>query len=211
MGKAVRKQAQEKYHHISFVSEEYETYKKFRVLEGATSLRTFLAVRVKEDLRLVNYRCLEFPNWVGDTSFLKLTRVTMHGSKKCASLPPLGQLLSLKELYIQGMEDAKVVGGFGVSWELSCISDGRCGRPNSRSGAGDAVFPCLQVLLIEGCPKVVEVSLEAPLPPLRDLKISSCVAMDLNAVEELEVRSCDKLRYLLEPKEAEASSKVLVS
>ncbi|PWA89678.1 hypothetical protein CTI12_AA099410 [Artemisia annua] len=75
-----------------------------------------------EDLRLVSYRYLEFSNWVGDTSFLKVTHVTIYGSKKCASLPPLGQLLSLKELYIQGMEDAKVVGGFGVSWELSCIS-----------------------------------------------------------------------------------------
>ena len=42
MGKDVRKQAQKStVISISFVCEEYETYKKFRV-QGATSLRTFL-------------------------------------------------------------------------------------------------------------------------------------------------------------------------
>ncbi|GKD20157.1 NB-ARC domains-containing protein, partial [Tanacetum coccineum] len=206
-----------------------------------------------EDLRLVNYRCLEFPNWVGDTSFLKLARVSIHGSKKCASLPPLGQLLSLKELYIQGMEDVKVVGleflGNSTAFpSLKVLSFARMPgwevwTTDSRSGVGDAVFPCLEELSIEDCPNLVEVSLET-LPSLRILMIKECgngvlrslvhaapsvrkleidsisgltnevwrgVILDLEAVDELIVRSCDELRYLWESEEVGASSKVLVN
>ncbi|GKC77566.1 NBS-LRR resistance-like protein [Tanacetum coccineum] len=63
-----------------------------------------------EKLGIANYLGLEFPKWVGDPSFRQLARVSISGCKKCTSLPPLGQLQSLKKLSIQDMGDVKVVG-----------------------------------------------------------------------------------------------------
>nr|GEX39317.1 NBS-LRR resistance-like protein [Tanacetum cinerariifolium] len=112
-------------------------------------------------LVIVNYLGLGFPKWVGDPPFYQLARVSIRGCKKYTSLPPLGNLQSLKELSIQDMDDVKVVGsvvfGTGLAfpsveslsfqnmsrWEVWSIS-------NSRSGVGDSVFPCLKRLDIEG-------------------------------------------------------------
>ncbi|KAD6453339.1 hypothetical protein E3N88_08044 [Mikania micrantha] len=47
MGKDVKKEALEKYHHMSFIREEYVPYKKFEVFKGAKRLRTFLAKPVR--------------------------------------------------------------------------------------------------------------------------------------------------------------------
>ncbi|PWA50729.1 NB-ARC domains-containing protein [Artemisia annua] len=206
-----------------------------------------------EKLGIVNYLGLEFPKWVGDPSFRQLARVSIRGCKKCTSLPPLGQLQSLKELCIQDMGDVKVV---GLEFLGTCVAfpsleilklEGMPGwevwSTNNTSGVGDSVFPCLQELSVKCCPNLVEVSVEA-IPSLRVLKIEECgngvvrslvhatpsvtkleivsisgltdelwrgVILDLKAVEELEVRSCDELRYLWESKEAETSSKVLVN
>ncbi|PWA52828.1 NBS-LRR resistance-like protein [Artemisia annua] len=135
-------------------------------------------------LGIVNYLGLEFPKWVGDPSFRQLARVSLRGCEKCTSLPPFGQLQSLKELSIQGMVGVKVVGSefFGTglafpsleSLSIGYMSGWEVWSTNSRSGVGDSVFPCLQELSIAGCPKLVVVSLEAPLPSLRVLKISYC-------------------------------------
>ncbi|PWA59794.1 NBS-LRR resistance-like protein [Artemisia annua] len=160
-------------------------------------------------LGIVNYLGLEFPKWVGDPSFRQVARVSISGCTKCTSLPPLGQLQSLKELSFKDMGDVKVVGSefFGTglafpsleSLSFRNMSGWEVWSTNSRSGVGDSVFPCLkelhitdclnlvefsfegdevfpclQELSVEGCPKLVEVSLEAPLPSLRDLKISLC-------------------------------------
>nr|GEY97555.1 hypothetical protein [Tanacetum cinerariifolium] len=135
------------------------------------------------------------------------------------SLPPLGQLLSLKGLSIQDMNDVKDVG-----FEFL---------------GNDVAFPSLEILNFQ-----VEVSLKAPLLSLRGLRINKRgnglmrslvrlapsvtkleivsisgltnevwrgAILDLKAVEELKVKECNKIRYLLESKETEASSKVLVN
>ncbi|PWA45586.1 NB-ARC domains-containing protein [Artemisia annua] len=135
-------------------------------------------------LGIVNYLGLEFPKWVGETSFHKLARVSIYGCKKCTSLPPLGQLPSLKRLSIQDMDDVKNVGlefiGTGVAFpsleilKFKGMRSWEVWSTYSRSGVGDSVFPCLQVLNIEGCPNLVEVSLKAPLLSLTDLVIHGC-------------------------------------
>ncbi|GJX17518.1 NB-ARC domains-containing protein [Tanacetum coccineum] len=131
-------------------------------------------------LGIVNYLGLEFPKWVGDPSFHKLARVSIRGCKKCTSLPPLGQLRSLKELSIQDMFDIKVVGseflGTGLVFpRLEVLSfEGMQGwEVWSTNGTSTAVFPRLKELLITNCPNLVNVSLET-LPLLKHLEISSC-------------------------------------
>ncbi|XP_023735399.1 putative disease resistance protein At3g14460 [Lactuca sativa] len=130
-----------------------------------------------EKLRIESYRGIEFPNWVGDPSFCRLTRVSIDGCEECTSLPRLGQLPSLKELFIGEMSTVKVVGldllGTGLAFPSLEIL-----RFESMSGweewsTNSGAFPCLQELHIEDCPNLVQVSLEE-LPSLRVLKVIKC-------------------------------------
>ncbi|KAJ0672876.1 putative P-loop containing nucleoside triphosphate hydrolase, leucine-rich repeat domain superfamily [Helianthus annuus] len=59
-------------------------------------------------LKIRLYGGLEFPNWVGDPSFLHLKHVSISGCKRCTSIPPLGQLPSLKDLLIEGLHGVEV-------------------------------------------------------------------------------------------------------
>ncbi|KAJ0673127.1 putative P-loop containing nucleoside triphosphate hydrolase, leucine-rich repeat domain superfamily [Helianthus annuus] len=125
------------------------------------------------------YKGIEFPNWVGDSSFHPLVHVSLRGCKKCTSLPPLGRLPSLKELLIQGMNEVKV-----ISLELSRTTD--VTFPSLEiltfedmsswevwSTNSEVMFPCLHELQITKCPNLIDVSLKA-LPSLRVLKIDGC-------------------------------------
>ncbi|XP_035837580.1 putative disease resistance protein At3g14460 [Helianthus annuus] len=165
-------------------------------------------------LKIRLYGGKEFPNWVGDPSFLHLKYVSIKGCKRCTSMPPLGQLPSLKELLIEGLHGWKKWSG--------------------------AVFPRLQKLEIKDCPNLVEVTLEA-LPSLNDLKLYHCdsgvlrslaevasavtklgingisglndvvwggVTEYLGAVEELRIWRCNEIRYLVKS-DADAT-KILV-
>ncbi|KAF5775792.1 putative P-loop containing nucleoside triphosphate hydrolase, leucine-rich repeat domain superfamily [Helianthus annuus] len=125
------------------------------------------------------YGGVEFPGWVGDPTFHQLVHVSLKGCRKCTSLPPLGQLPSLKELLIQGMDDVKV-----ISLELSRSTD--VTFPSLEilrfvdmsswevwSTNSKVMFPCLRELQIRNCPNLSDVSLEA-LPSLRVLRIERC-------------------------------------
>ncbi|XP_023735421.1 putative disease resistance protein At3g14460 [Lactuca sativa] len=197
-----------------------------------------------EKLNIVSYRGIEFPNWVGDPSFRRLTHVSIEGCEECTSLPMLGQLPSLKELFIGGMSKVKIVGlellGTGLVFPSLEIL-----RFDSMSGweewsTNSGAFPCLQELHIEDCPNLVQVSLEA-LPSLRVLKLRICghgllkrlvyvassitkLEIDdisgltdelwrgmigfLGAVEEINIRECNEIRYLWES-EVEASKVIM--
>ncbi|KAJ0860259.1 putative P-loop containing nucleoside triphosphate hydrolase, leucine-rich repeat domain superfamily [Helianthus annuus] len=145
-------------------------------------------------LKLMSYGGFEFPNWVWDPSFLHLTHVSISGCKRCTSIPPLGQLPSLKELLIEGLHGVEVVGfelfGAGCAFpslENLSFSD-MCGW-KKWSGA---VFPRLQKLEIKG---------------LNDVVWGGVIEY-LGAVEELSIERCNEIRYLV--KANAAASKILV-
>ncbi|KAL4567503.1 hypothetical protein LXL04_023088 [Taraxacum kok-saghyz] len=127
-----------------------------------------------KQLKIVSYRGIEFPNWVGDHSFLWLTKVSIDGCEECTTLPRLGQLPSLKELLICGMTMVKIVDqeflGTGLAFPsleiLRFEGMSRWEVWSTNSGA----FPRLQQLHIIYCSKLVKVKLEA-LPSLRVLKL----------------------------------------
>ncbi|KAJ0483265.1 putative virus X resistance protein-like, coiled-coil [Helianthus annuus] len=137
-------------------------------------------------LQIRSYGGKEFPNWVGDPSFLYLKHVSIRGCKRCTYLPPLGQLPSLKKLVIEGLYGVEAVGselyGTGQAFpSLEILSfDDMCGW-KKWSGA---VFPCLQNLEIIGCPNLVEVTLEA-LPSLNVLELKNCDSGVLRSLVEV--------------------------
>ncbi|MFS7925370.1 putative leucine-rich repeat domain superfamily [Helianthus anomalus] len=152
-------------------------------------------------LEVKYYKGIEFPNWVGDPSFHQLVQVSLHGCRKCTSLPPLGQLPSLKELLIQGMDDVKV-----ISLEISRSTD--VTFPSLEilrfedmsswkvwSTNSEVMFPRLRELQIKRCPNLINVSLEA-LPSLRVLIVAGCcesvlrsLAQSASSNTKLEIRS----------------------
>ncbi|MCH86390.1 CC-NBS-LRR resistance protein, partial [Trifolium medium] len=51
-----------------------------------------------------------FPSWLGDSSFSNMVYLTISNCEYCLTLPPLGQLSSLKDLRIDGMRILKSIG-----------------------------------------------------------------------------------------------------
>ncbi|KAM0002955.1 putative P-loop containing nucleoside triphosphate hydrolase, leucine-rich repeat domain superfamily [Helianthus debilis subsp. tardiflorus] len=130
-------------------------------------------------LEIASYGGIEFPNWVGDPSFLQLTSVFIHDCKNCTSLPPLGQLPSLKKLFIKDMDEVKAMGsvlaGTGLSFpSLEVLHLENMKRLEEWStDIGMVSFPCLNELVVSNCPNLVQVSPEA-LPSLNILYINNC-------------------------------------
>ncbi|KAL2926715.1 putative disease resistance RPP13-like protein 1 [Bienertia sinuspersici] len=63
-----------------------------------------------EVCKLNGYKGLAFPSWLGDPCFINMVDVSLIKCEKCECLPPLGQLLRLKNLLITGMHGIKLVG-----------------------------------------------------------------------------------------------------
>ncbi|KAD6453322.1 hypothetical protein E3N88_08027 [Mikania micrantha] len=142
------------------------------------------------ELKIRSYGGLEFPKWVGDPLFVHLKHVSLSGCKRCTSLPPLAQLQSLKELFIEDLDGVKAVGMelLGTcrafpsleiltfkrmhEWEKWLIDN------------GEDVFPCLKELSIEDCPNLVEVTLEK-IGSLNLLIIDGCYSGVLRRMVEV--------------------------
>ncbi|KAH7863450.1 hypothetical protein Vadar_017672 [Vaccinium darrowii] len=133
-------------------------------------------------LEIKNYGGTRFPTWLGDQSFCNIASLHLENCEFCFSLPPLGQLRSLKELTISTMPGITNVGhGFYgengslrksfesletlrfermSEWVDWCILD-----------AGE--FPRLQNLYIITCPKLIG-DLPKEVPSLVRLEIKGC-------------------------------------
>lgn len=81
--------------------------KKDMKVEVLDSLRPHQNLQV---LTITRYGGLKFPQWVGNPLFTNMVLVRLEGCNECQFLPPLGQLPSLKELYISGMSAVENVG-----------------------------------------------------------------------------------------------------
>ncbi|XP_022002561.2 putative disease resistance protein At3g14460 [Helianthus annuus] len=137
-------------------------------------------------LKIRSYGGLEFPNWVGDPLFLNLKHVSISGCKRCTSIPPLGQLPSLKELLIEGLHGVEVVRFelFGTGQAFRSLEILRFDDMGGWKKWSGAVFPRLQKLEIKDCPNLVEVTLEA-LPSLNVLTLITCDSGLLRSLVEV--------------------------
>ncbi|KAL7233912.1 hypothetical protein ACSBR1_017505 [Camellia fascicularis] len=137
-----------------------------------------------KELHIKGYLGTIFPTWIGDPLFSNMVDLSLDNCGNCVSLPPLGQLPSLKKLYIKGMSVLKHVDhefyGQGSAkpfqlletlsfkdmpeWEYwYTFEDDKEVEP----------FTHVSELSIENCPKLVGM-LPSDLPCLNNLEISKC-------------------------------------
>ncbi|KAL0743645.1 hypothetical protein Bca4012_085158 [Brassica carinata] len=147
-----------------------------KMLEPNQNLKTFC---------IESYQGSEFPKWLGDSSFNGIASVTLSSCNLCISLPPLGQLPSLKYLSIEKFNILLKVGldfFFGENtssfipfqslqtlkfYAMPRWEEWTC--PKLEGG----IFPCLQKLMIEKCPRLKKKFPEG-LPSSAEVAISDC-------------------------------------
>ncbi|XVF83110.1 hypothetical protein PTKIN_Ptkin16aG0106600 [Pterospermum kingtungense] len=163
-----------------------------------------------EHLVISSYRSERFPEWVGRSSFSNVVSLELSDCKYCLSMPPLGQLSSLKSLSISGFHGVVTMGDefyghcdassepFG-SLETLRFED----MPEWEvwSCSRDEAFSRLQQLSIRNCPKLTE-SLPKHLPSLTALVIQNCGNLGgllprAPSIFQLVLEKCDALK--LEP------------
>ncbi|KAL6288590.1 hypothetical protein ACE6H2_006100 [Prunus campanulata] len=131
-------------------------------------------------LKIKGYAGLLFSAWIGDHLFSTMVDVSLNNCEKCKMLPPLGQLPSLKRLYIRGMTAVESVGPefygerslpFPVleTLEFSDMHNWKKWLPFAQ----DQVFPCLKWLSIRNCPQL-EGKVPENLDSLETLTIAEC-------------------------------------
>ncbi|KAL7204516.1 hypothetical protein ACSBR2_017566 [Camellia fascicularis] len=144
-----------------------------------------------KELHIRSYHGMSFPTWIGDPLFSNMVCMKLQNCKNCTSLPPLGQLPSLKDLHIEGMSGVKHVG---------CEFYGlHCAKPFPLLGTLCFVnmsewedwyifgidkevqtFTCVSKLSIKECPKLVGM-LPSSLPCLKSLEIIKCPRLPVEA------------------------------
>ncbi|KAG5531054.1 hypothetical protein RHGRI_025869 [Rhododendron griersonianum] len=152
-----------------------------------------------EHLEIKNYGGTRFPTWLGDQSFCFMASLRLENCENCFSLPPLGQLPSLKELTIARMPNVTNVGHefYGESGSLSKpFQSLETLRFEKMSGWVDwcildaGEFSQLHKLEVVECPKLV-----TSLPrttSIRELVLKECQGVQLewrsvSSVEKLEI------------------------
>ncbi|GMJ14386.1 hypothetical protein like AT3G14470 [Hibiscus trionum] len=161
------------------------------------------------------YGAKEFPSWIGDPLFSKVTNLELYHCPRITSLPSLGQLLSLKVLIIKGLVAVKTVGfefyGCGSSsvdtfpsLRILRFEDMLVWEEWSSSVVGIELqrarqFERLHELQIYNCPKLVG-RLPINLPSLVKLEICRCPqltysSVSLPSLRKLNLEDCNEMIF----------------
>ncbi|XP_058783064.1 putative disease resistance RPP13-like protein 1 [Vicia villosa] len=162
-------------------------------------------------LTIQNFGGDKFPNWLESSSFSCMVILHLANCENSKSLPSLGQLSSLTELYISKMKSIQKIGlefyGNVIepfrSLKIMKLED----MPNLEEWSTNISeeigrFPSLLELYIERCPKLTEI-LPGHLPSLEKLMITGCQALTnpmpcVPRLRELVLTGCDALVSLSE-------------
>ncbi|XP_057511494.1 putative disease resistance protein RGA3 [Actinidia eriantha] len=170
-----------------------------------------------KELCISFYHGSKFPTWIRDQHFSNMVCISLRDCKNCSSLPPLGQLSSLKKLFLKGISDVKQVGsefyGQGCSKPFPVLEilsfENMLGWENWYPNVGETevrALTCLIELSIKGCPKLLG-TLPNNLPCLKTLKIEKCPKLLLDVPDlvlpsittiSMEAVPCPSLPWLLE-------------
>ncbi|XVF82107.1 hypothetical protein PTKIN_Ptkin16aG0018000 [Pterospermum kingtungense] len=131
-----------------------------------------------ERLEIKNFYGTRLPRWLGYASFSKMESLTLESCKNCNSLPPLGQLPSLKALVILDLAGVKTVGGefygCGVVAFMSLETLMFKQMENWEEWlpfTNEQGFPSLRSLTVIGCSKLTG---DVPIPPPLHFDIEGC-------------------------------------
>ncbi|MED6166496.1 hypothetical protein PIB30_109918 [Stylosanthes scabra] len=147
-----------------------------------------------KQLEIKGYRGTIFPDWLGHSSHHNITKVTLAHCRNCRMLPPLGQLPSLKHLFISKFSKLEIVGAEFYGDDVSCL---------------ETPFPMLETLWFDSMPCWKEWhSLElSAFPRLRSLSIGECPMLredlsnhlpSLKSLVKLEIWGCRKLEFKMD-------------
>ncbi|KAF7850961.1 hypothetical protein BT93_L4818 [Corymbia citriodora subsp. variegata] len=160
------------------------------------------------DLEISYYGGLKFPSWLGSPTYVNIVCLRLQGCRRVKALPSLGQLSSLKELYIRDLNAICMVGSefYGSNSPFpSLITLEFNGMPLWEDWSHcvdseeiEVLFPRLEHLMIQDCPKLIG-RLPSRLSSVIKLEINSCSCMDassfiisLPSLDELNFRGCNK-------------------
>ncbi|AES71191.1 putative P-loop containing nucleoside triphosphate hydrolase, leucine-rich repeat domain, L [Medicago truncatula] len=162
-------------------------------------------------LKINNFGGEKFPNWLGSNSGSTMMSLYLDECGNCLSLPSLGQLSNLREIYITSVTRLQKVGpefygnGFEAFSSLRIIKfkdmlNWEEWSVNNQSGSEG--FTLLQELYIENCPKLIG-KLPGNLPSLDKLVITSCQTLSdtmpcVPRLRELKISGCEAFVSLSE-------------
>jgi Leucine-rich repeat (LRR) protein len=132
-----------------------------------------------EELTISYYGGTKFSTWLKDYSFPHMVLLRIENCKKCTSLPPVGQLPSLKQLFIVGMTSVKNVHnefyGNGSSQPFASLETLHFEDMEEwENWSPNGGFPHLLKLCIRSCPKLEKLAIGSS--PF--LKVLSIAGMD---------------------------------
>ncbi|CAI0386797.1 unnamed protein product [Linum tenue] len=146
-----------------------------------------------ESLSIIGYGGTRFADWLGHFSFSTMASIELRGCKHCSSLPPLGQLGSLKNLSIVAFDAVLAVGpefygsspmgkkSFGSLKTLLFEKMENWQEWNSAGRIGSGAFPVLEQLYIKDCPNLSK-AMPSKLPCLETLVIEGCQQLNMATI-----------------------------
>ncbi|GKV45222.1 hypothetical protein SLEP1_g52330 [Rubroshorea leprosula] len=155
-----------------------------------------------KSLSIICYGGKEFPSWISCPSFSNLSYLKLCQCRRSTSLPSLGQLPTLKELIVEGMDAIETVDymfygdGTFKSLEKLEFCDMLVWKEWTSTTEGGVGFPCLRELVIENCPKLMG-ELPSHLSCLTNLVIRGCPelrcpsSMSLQSLQKLNIEDCN--------------------
>ncbi|KAL3749109.1 hypothetical protein ACJRO7_010235 [Eucalyptus globulus] len=174
-----------------------------RVLE---SLRPPIDI---ENLTILNYGGAKLPSWLDGSSYSRIVSLSLWDCPYVTSLPSLGQLPSLRELSLKGLNAVRIIGSnfYGgerpfsslITLQFKEMLAWKDWSPYAGGLKEEVPFSCLEHLVVRSCPSLVE-TLPCQLDRLIKLEIHSCQQLN-NSTSELCLPSLNEL-YLEDCSEA---------
>ncbi|PRQ54918.1 putative P-loop containing nucleoside triphosphate hydrolase, leucine-rich repeat domain, L [Rosa chinensis] len=134
-----------------------------------------------KELTIDSYGHTSFPDWLGSVSFCNLTSITLADCKSCLHLPPFGQLHSLIQLCLTGLDAVELIGAefFGsvpkpfISLKVLSFINMMGWREWSYTGGNEesGTFPDLRKLHLNSCPKLTGMLPLDSIPNLESLEL----------------------------------------
>ncbi|CAJ2640643.1 unnamed protein product [Trifolium pratense] len=145
-----------------------------------------------KSLNIGLYGGTNFPNWLGNSSFSNLVSLRINNCEYCMTLPPLGQLPSLKDLEIHGMKILETIG-----LEFYFTEGGEC------SNSSIQPFLSLERIKFDSMPSWKEwlqfEGINFAFPQLRTMELLNCPELrghlpsHLSCIEKIVIEGCAHL------------------